>query len=168
MTPKLRSALIALALLAVLAVLQVTVIPLIAVSSVVPSLLLIGTVFVSLREGQMTGMLVAFPAGLLADAYFSGLVGISSLGLVVTAFAVGFFHNEEKAELMIRSPRAVGIMFPAALLYHLIYVFAYFQSLDVHILRMLFLHVFGAAVYTTVLSVIPVLIMARTAPRLKV
>lgn len=168
MTPMLRQALAAFALLLALTVMQIAVMPLIAVSGAVPSLLLIGTVFISLRQGQLTAMLVSFPAGILADAYASGLVGLTSLGLVITAFGAGFFHDEEKAALFIRGPRAVAVLAPAALVFHAVYVFAYFQTLDIRLVPALLTHVLGASVYTTVLSVIPVLIMARRTPRLKV
>jgi rod shape-determining protein MreD len=168
MTQQAKRIVLALALLLMLAIVQITVVPLISLGGVVPSVLLIGTVFLSLREGQMTGMLVSFPAGVLVDAYFSGLVGITSLGLTIAAFAVGYFHDEEKAHLLIRSPRAVAIIFFGATLFHLAYVFAYFQSLDIRMLSLLGLHVLGASVYTTVLSTVPVLIIARRASRLKV
>lgn len=168
MTADLRRILVAFGALLVLAILQSTIVPLIAITGVIPSLLLVGTVFVSLREGQMTAMIASFPAGILADAYSSGLVGITTLGLVVTAFAAGFFHDEEKAPMLIRSPRAVAIMLPASLLFHSIYVFSYFQTLDIHVFPLFLRHVLGASFYTTVLSVIPVLIISRRRARLKV
>ncbi|MBR9974670.1 MAG: rod shape-determining protein MreD [Bacteroidetes bacterium] len=168
MTPNVRRMLAALGLLLFLAMLQSTIVPLIAISGAIPSLLLIGTVFVSLREGQMTAMIASFPAGILVDAYSSGLVGITALGLVVTAFAAGFFHDEEKASMLVRSPQAVAIMLPASLLFHTIYVFSYFQTLDIHFLPLFLRYVLGASLYTTVLSVIPVLIIARRRARLKV
>ncbi|MDX9757980.1 MAG: rod shape-determining protein MreD [Bacteroidota bacterium] len=168
MSPKFRRALSALGILLLLAVVQVTIIPLIGIRDVLPSVLLIGVVFVSLREGQLTAMLTAFPAGLLADSYLSGVVGISSLGLTITAFATGFFHDEEKASVLIRSPRVIAIMFLGASVYHLIYLFAYFRSMDLDILALIGMHVLGAAAYTTLLSTIPILLLARRAHRLKV
>ncbi len=168
MTLKLRRALFSLGMLLVLAIVQVVVVPLISINDVIPSVLLIGTVFISLREGQMTAMLTAFPAGLLADAYSSALVGISPLGLTVAAFAAGFFYDEEKAAAQLHSPRAVIIVFFSAILYHLVTVLAYFQSLNIDLLQMMALHVFGASVYTTILSTIPVLLLARRISRLQV
>lgn len=156
------------AILLLLAIVQVTIAPLISLNGVVPSFLLIGAVFVSLREGQMTGMLVAFPAGLLADAYFSALVGITSLSLTIAAFAAGFLYDEEKAQVSLQSPRTILIVFLCALLFHAIYVFAYFQSLTIDLGSIIALHVFGASVYTAVLSAIPVLILSRRVARMKV
>lgn len=168
MTPKLRRSLLCLAILFVLAIAQAVVVPLISIANVIPSLLLIGTVFVTLREGQMTGMLVSFPAGLLVDAYSSALVGITPLGLTVAAFAAGFSFDEEKAPKVLRSPRAVMIVFFTAILYHLVAVFSYFQSLEIDLLWMMASHVLGATVYTTILSTIPVLLLARRVSRLKI
>ncbi|MFA6232574.1 MAG: rod shape-determining protein MreD [Bacteroidota bacterium] len=168
MTVKLRRVLFSSALLLLLAIVQVTLAPLIGISGIVPSFLLIGTVFVSLREGQMIGMLVAFPAGLMADSYLSALVGITALGLTIAAFAAGFYHDEEKTPILIRSPRVMFIVFLSAILFHTVYVFAYFQSLQVDVLYLLASHVIGASLYTTVLSAIPVLLLSRRMGRLKV
>ncbi len=168
MTPKFRRALWSLALVIALSVIQVTVAPLISIGGVIPSFLLIGAVFVCLREGQMTGMLIAFPAGLLVDAYLSALVGITALSLTVAVFAAGFFYDEEKVQFQLSSPRSVLIIFLSGVLFHLIHVFSYFQSLDIDIARIVMAHVFGASLYTAVLSTIPVLVFARRTARLKV
>ncbi|MFZ1729263.1 MAG: rod shape-determining protein MreD [Bacteroidota bacterium] len=168
MTPKLRQALISFGFLMLLAVLQITIAPLITIGSVMPAFLLIGSVFICLREGRMTAMLVAFPAGLFVDSYLSAVVGISTLSLTVAIFAAGFFYDEEKVQLQISSPRTVLIVFLSALLYHLIYVFSYFQSLDVNLVQLLTQHVFGASLYSTVISAIPVLLLARRTAKLKV
>lgn len=168
MSPKLRRAMLALGMMLLLAVVQVTIIPLIGIGEVQPSVLLIGVVFVSLREGQYTAMLTAFPAGLLADAYLSGVVGICSLALTITAFVTGMFHDEEKAGLLIRSPRVLAIILLGAIVYHLVYLFAYFRSMNLDILALIGMHVLGAAAYSTLLSTIPLLLLARRTPRLKV
>lgn len=168
MTPKLRRTLWSSALLLALALLQVTFVPLISVGGFIPSFLLIGAVFITLREGQMTGMLMAFPAGLLVDAYLSAVVGITALSLTVAVFAAGFFHDEEQVQFQLGSPRTVLIIFLSALLFHVIYVFSYFQSLDIDIIQTLMAHVFGASIYTVVLSIIPVLVLARRTAKLKV
>ncbi|MCB2204327.1 rod shape-determining protein MreD [bacterium] len=152
----------------VLVVLQVTFVPLIGIGSVQPSLPLIGLAFIALQEGATPGMLYAFPSGVMIDLYMGEVVGVSALALVAAAFALGFFHDEEKRSLLIRSSKTVVLILFASLLHGLLYVFAYFQSLDFNIVNILLLHVFGAALYTTVLSIIPVLILARTGSRLKV
>jgi len=113
-------------------------------------------------------MLYAFPSGLLIDLYMGEVVGISALGLLLGAFVLGLFYDEEKSALVIRSVRAVLLTLLAAIVYGLVYVFAYFQSLSFNIGQVLLQHVLAAAVYTTILSSIPVLILARTGSRLKV
>jgi rod shape-determining protein MreD len=167
-TPKLRSVLLHFALMMLMVMLQVSVAPLMSIGGIIPSFLLIGAVFVCLREGQMTGMLIVFPAGLLVDAYLSALVGITSLSLTIAVFAAGFFYDEEKTQLQLGSARSVLIVLMSALLYHGIYIFSYFQSLNIDILQLFVSHVLGSSLYTSVLSAIPVLVFARRTVKLKV
>ncbi len=152
----------------VLVALHVSVVPLISVGDAIPSLPLIGLVFIALHEGATPGMLYAFPAGLMIDLYMGEVVGISALALVVSTFAVGLFFDAEKTARVIRSPRVVALVLLAAAIFGLIYVFAYFQSLSFDLNAILLQHVLASAVYTAVLSTIPVLILARTGSRLKV
>jgi rod shape-determining protein MreD len=168
MTPKVRQIILWFGLMLLLSGLQITLVPLLSVYGVVPSLLLIGTVFVSVYEGQITGMLLSFPAGLLVDAYFSAVVGITPLGLTLAAFIAGFFHDEEKHSLLIRTPKMMWIVLLASLVFHTVYVFSYFRGLGIEILSLVLRHVVAASAYTTLLAVIPLLFLARKSPRLKV
>jgi rod shape-determining protein MreD len=156
------------ALLVLLVVLQVTFVPLISVWGIQPSLPLVGLLFIGLKKGAAPAMLYAFPSGLLIDLYMGEVVGISALALVVSAFTIGFFFDDEKSALVIRSPRAVLVAALAGFVFSAVYVFAYFQNLDFHFADILLKHVLGATIFTTILSAIPVLILASTGSRLKV
>lgn len=168
MTPRFRRLTLWLGLMMLLSVTQIAFAPLIGVYGIVPSFLLIGTVFISVYEGQIAGMLLSFPAGLLVDAYFSAVVGITPLGLTIAAFVAGFFYDEAKASLIIRAPRMILIVLLASLIFHIVFVFSYFRGLDIGFASLFTHHVLGASAYTTVLAVIPILFLVRTAPRLKV
>lgn len=168
MRPELRAYLWYAGMTVVLVMLQVSFVPLIAVGGVIPALPLIGIAFIALREGATPAMLYAFPAGLMIDLYMGEVVGISALALVAGAFTAGLFFDAERAPIMIRSPRAVLIILLAAAVFGLVYVFAYFQSLSFNLGDVLLRHVLASTLYTTVLSAIPVLILARTGSRLKV
>lgn len=168
MRPELRKYLFYALLVAGLVIVQITLIPLISVLDAYPSLPLIGVAFISMREGAAPAMLFGFFSGLMIDAYAGEVVGISALALTISGFAMGFYYDPEKTALLIRSSKAVGIVFFGAALYCIVYVFAYFRSLDFDLLTILFRHVVVAALYTTVVSTIPVLILARTGSRLKV
>ena len=168
MRPEVRKYLLYALLMAGLVVLQITLIPLIPILRAHPSLPLIGVAFISMREGATPAMLFGFISGVMIDAYAGEVVGISALALTIAGFAMGFFHDAEKTALLIRSSKAVGIVLFGAALYSIVYVFAYFRSLDFDLLTILFRHVIVAALYTTVVSTIPVLILARTGSRLRV
>jgi rod shape-determining protein MreD len=168
MRPEIRAYFWYAGMMLILVVLHVSVVPLISVGGAIPSLPLIGLAFIALREGATPGMLYAFPSGLLIDLYMGEVVGISALALVAGAFTVGLFFDAEKVARVIRSPRVVALILLAAVVYGLVYVFAYFQSLSFDLNEILLQHVFASALYTTVLSTIPVLILARTGSRLKV
>lgn len=168
MRPELKTYLWYALLLFVLILLQVTVVPLISIARVLPSLPLIGLTFITLREGGLPGMLYAFPAGLLIDLYSGAVVGLSSLSFVSAVFVLGFFFDPERSQLMIRSPRAVLLTTVAALISSFIFAFAYLLRLDVNIWSIIAVHVLGSTLYTATLSTVPVLILARTGPGLKV
>jgi hypothetical protein len=95
-------------------------------------------------------------------------VGISALSLVIAGFVAGYFHHEERAASIIRSPRMVWALLAAAFAFHAIFVFTYVQTLEIDILGTVLKHVFGATLYTTVVGTIPLLLIARTGGGLKV
>jgi rod shape-determining protein MreD len=168
MPPEFRKYLRYAILMLVLVILQVTFIPLITVFRIQPSLPLIGIVFLTIIEGRVPGMLFAFPAGLMVDLYSGAVVGISALSLTIAAFAVGYFFDPERSTQLLRSSKVVVLVLIASLLSTSIFAFTYLQRLDIALWGIILRHVVGSSIYTTVLSTIPVLILARISPRLKV
>ena len=144
-----------------LAIAQIAVGDLISIAGIVTSFLLIGIVFIALLRGQVVAMLHGFPAGLLVDLYAGEVVGITSMALVTVAFLIGFFYEEDRRDVLIRSLRMVLLITLAAFLFNLIYLFTYFRSLEIDILQLVLLHVIGGMLYTGVLGAIPVMILAR-------
>ena len=168
MQPEIRLYLLDALVMLLLVILQVTVIPMLSILGATPSLPLIGVAFIAMRTGAAPAMLYAFPSGLLIDAYIGDVVGISSLGLVVAGFLMGFFHDAERSTRLIRSGKAVFIVLIGAFAFNLLYVFTYFRTLDFDLGTIALRHMIGAAAYTAVLSTIPVLILGRSASRLRV
>jgi len=151
-----------------LVVLQITVAELISIATVQPNFPLLACVYIALHRNRVAAMLHGFPAGFLIDLYTGEVVGISSLSLLAAAFVAGFFRDEEHPELLLRGPRAVLITTLAALVFHLLYVFTYFRTLEFDIIDVGLKYVLGAALYTGILSSLPVLILARSDKRLRV
>ncbi len=168
MRPELRTYLLWALLRFALVLLQVTVVPLISIARVLPSLPLIGLTFIALRHGGLQAMFYAFPSGLMIDLYSGAVVGLTSLSFVAAVFVIGFFHDPERSQLIIRNIGAVILTTAAAFISSLIFAFAYLVRLDSSIWNIILLHVLGSTLYTAALSIIPVLILARTGPGLKV
>ncbi|MGB9578336.1 MAG: rod shape-determining protein MreD [Halothiobacillaceae bacterium] len=74
-------------------VVQVGVLRFASVKSVAPDLLLLATVVVGLRSGQIPGMVFGFLAGLAIDLVTATLVGPSALSKTVVGFIAGLWHG---------------------------------------------------------------------------
>ena len=81
-----------------LCVIQVTVIPLIAIGSVVPDLLIILIVLFTLKFGQFYGTIFGAIAGLLFDLVSGGILGSAMFSKTLSGFLAGYFYNENKIE----------------------------------------------------------------------
>ena len=161
-----RAHLLLAGLILLLTIMQIVAGELISIAGVAPSFLLIGIVFVALLHGQFAAMLYGFPAGLLVDLYAGEIVGITSLAIVSVAFVIGFFYEEDRRDVLIRSPRMVLLILLAGFVFYAVYIFTYFRSLEIDILQLSLLHVFGGMIYSGVLGSIPVLILARVDKKL--
>lgn len=168
MTRELRTHVLWAAALLVLVAVQLIAAGLLEIGPVRPHLLLVGIAAAGLRFGRLPAMLHAFAAGLLLDLYGGEVAGLSSLALCMAAFAAGSFHDPDRVQLALRTPRTVWVTALAAGIAHVFLVFAYFRGLDFDILKTVLLHVVAASLYTTLLGALLPLIAARTGGRLKV
>lgn len=73
-----------------------------------PDLLVILVIYISLREGKISGTISGFSIGLIQDLVFSvGFLGLSSFSKSLSGFLVGFFANSRRAR------KYPGILIPA-------------------------------------------------------
>jgi rod shape-determining protein MreD len=106
--------------------LQTTLInPFLSVGPNVPDLLLILTVFVGIRLGQIAGPIFGFTAGLLQDALID-FYGLNALCKTVTGFTVKYFGTEKV--LLVEKYYFPLVVFFSAIIHNLL--FYGFQSLD--------------------------------------
>lgn len=89
---------------------QVILVPIVSLEGIVPDLLLIMLVFFALRNGQMFGILFGFIIGLSYDLATGGLLGSMMFAKTITGFIAGFFYNENKTELYLKSYRFALIL----------------------------------------------------------
>lgn len=151
------------ALLLVLLILQIGIGSLLSIGGVTPDLVMLGVVYVALVSGRLHASVAGFTAGLLLDLYSGDVIGISALAKTIAGFAAGFYHDPEQADRITRGMRAVLVTLLSVFIHNVIFLFAYLQSIDVHILEIIVLHGLGSTLYTSILGAVPPLIRARTA-----
>lgn len=73
-----------------------------------PDLFVILVIYISLREGKISGTISGFSIGLIQDLILSvGFLGLSSFSKSLSGFLVGFFTNSRRAR------KYPGILIPA-------------------------------------------------------
>jgi rod shape-determining protein MreD len=97
-------------LLAVAVLLQVTLVVDIRVIGGTPNLVLVVVVALALLRGPVPGALAAFVGGFLVDALGPGVLGASSLTLVVAAYAAGVWGESVPDTAPVRPLLVVAVM----------------------------------------------------------
>ncbi len=140
--------------------LSVAVVPLMSISQITPDLMLIFVVYVALKKGQIVGSVAGFISGLLLDYTVDFTPGLSALSKTVCGFVAGFFYDEMKVDVNTETFRFSQIVFLCSLVNNAVYL-----SVDIlgrgfemgEIIKMLI----GGAIYTTVLSLVPIFATSR-------
>jgi rod shape-determining protein MreD len=105
-----RDAVVGWALLTAAVLLQVTVVVDARVVGGTPSLLVVCVVAVALLRGPVPGALAGFYGGFLADALGAGLVGATSLVLVLVGYACGAWGESVSDRAALRPLLLVAVM----------------------------------------------------------
>jgi len=71
--------------------LQITILDLISIAGIRPNLLLIATVFYAIQRGSRTGLKTGVFAGILADIFSAGPMGLNTVALGICGYLCGYF-----------------------------------------------------------------------------
>lgn len=82
---------------------QIIIVPLISIEGFVPDLLLILLIFYTLRKGQLYGTVLGFVFGLFIDLITGSLLGSTMFSKTLTGFIAGYFYNENKIDIYLKS-----------------------------------------------------------------
>lgn len=151
-------------LIIALIIIQKTLIWLIAVTSfdVTPDLVLIGVVYIGIRDGKIAGSVSGFLAGLIIDFISFSFLGLMALSKASAGFASGFFSNDEsKIDKYTNSYIFVIIVFVCSLVNNMIYFAFYFQGTSLTLLDIVIRYVIPTAVYTSVFAIVPTIFAKR-------
>ncbi len=159
-TPLIRYIAYAIAIL-LLAIAQLLVSPLIAFENIYPNFLLIFTVAVALREGQLVGLGAAFLAGLTYDVIGNVLLGVNAMASILAVFLAGYFYREGRFRQTVGSYKFPIVIALSAFVYNLVYHILLIEPTELDFMALFTTYGIASTLYTTVISVIPMLIVAR-------
>jgi rod shape-determining protein MreD len=150
-------------MLLILIIVQRTFIWLIAVTSfdVTPDLVLIGLVYIGIKEGKTYGSIAGFFSGLTVDFVSFSFLGLMALSKAAAGFTSGFFNDENKTDRFISGYTFVIIVLFCSLVNNIIYYTVYFQGGNLQFTDILVRYALPTAVYTAIFAVIPVIYERR-------
>ena len=153
--------LVAILLFFPLLIIQTTIVPLIAINGVIPDLIIILLAFYALKMGQLHGTILGFSYGLLFDLITGGLLGSSMLSKTITGFVIGYFYNENKKDIYLKS-----FIFPLIVLLASTidsFILSFFSTVDLNTSITTFFIEQGIlpGIYTAVFSIIVIVFYPR-------
>ncbi len=81
-----------------LLLIQTTIIPLLAIDTVLPDLIIILLVYYSVTQGQIYGTVLGFIYGFLFDIITGSLIGSTMIAKTMAGFTAGYFSSENKRD----------------------------------------------------------------------
>jgi rod shape-determining protein MreD len=136
-----------------LLLLQTTFIPLISINGIIPDLILILLVFYTIKTGQIYGTVLGFILGFFFDLITGSLLGSAMIAKTAAGFTAGYFSNENKQDIYLKTYAFSLIVLLCAIIDSMIYSF--FSSVDIkaNILLVLFEQGLFPGLYTALISV---------------
>jgi rod shape-determining protein MreD len=133
-----------------------------AISSIVPDLLLVWIVYIAIRDGQVAattaGFLIGLGMGFLGS---SPVVGLPALAKTSAGFIAGYFYNENKISSNLGGYQLIAIVVIASLVHNILYFTIFLQGSDFGWFQALFFYGLPTTVYTAVVALLPMFAFAR-------
>ena len=142
---------------------QLTVIPFVAIQEVVPNLILIAVVYFSISNGQIFGTITGASYGLLFDLISGNLVGSHMLSKTVAGFVAGYFSGETRREKYLYTYSFTLVILLSALADAMIFSFFSVIDFNTNFLMALFNHALLPSIYTSIVSILVVVIPYKRA-----
>jgi rod shape-determining protein MreD len=135
-----------------LLLIQTTVIPLLAIDTVVPDLILILLVYYAITQGQIYGSVLGFVYGFLIDIITGTTLGSAMIAKTLAGFTAGYFSSENKKDFYLISYNFALIVLVASLIDSTIN--AFFSSINfiTNIFMLFFQYALLPAIYTSAIA----------------
>ena len=149
-------------ILVLLIIIQKTIIWLLAITTynITPDIVIIAVVYIGIKRGNIEGSVSGFISGLLLDILSGTFLGLLALSYSVAGFIAGYFKREEDEKYLTKYYFLL-IVFLCSVVSNFIYFELYFQGLAVMFFDVLVQYVIPTATYTTLISIIFVIILLK-------
>lgn len=144
-------------------IIQLTVIPFISIQGVVPNLILIAVIYFSIANGQIFGTVTGASYGLVYDLISGSLIGSNMLSNTVAGFIAGYFSGETKREKYLYTYSFSLVVLISALIDAMIFSFFSVIDFNTNFLQALFNHALLPSIYTSIVSILVVVIPYKRA-----
>ncbi len=135
-----------------LLLIQTTVIPLIAIDTVIPDLILILLVYYSITQGQIYGSVLGFVYGFLFDIITGSLLGSAMIAKTLAGFTAGYFSSENKQDQYLISYNFALIVLVSSLVDSTINAFFSAINFTSNIFLLFFQYALLPAIYTSAIA----------------
>ena len=142
-------------------IVQLTIIPLISIEEIAPDLLLITLVYFSIAYGQMSGTLIGAFYGLAFDLITGSLIGSNMLAKTVAGFTAGYFSSETRRDKYLYTYALCLVVFLCSVINSIIFSFFSVIDFNTNFIMVLFNHSLLPSIYTTLISVLVVIVPHR-------
>lgn len=140
-----------------------TVLRFLAVSDILPDLLLVWIVYIAIREGQIPGMTAGFLIGLLLDLVSGpdGMLGLHALCKSIAGFLAGYFYNENKTIQTLGGYQFIVAVALVSIVHNVVYFLIFLQGTDMQSWKIILRFALPTTVYTAAVGLLPMFVVAR-------
>ncbi len=146
-----------------LIVLDSTLVKFLAISTIVPDILLIWIVYIAIREGQIaattTGFLIGLAENLMGTT--NGVLGLAALAKTFAGFTAGYFFNENKVETTLGGYQFIVIVSVASVVHNIIYFIIFLQGSGLSWMQSMLYYGIPTTAYTAVIALVPMFAFGR-------
>ena len=148
-------------ILVVLILIQKSLVWLLAITTynITPDIVVIAVVYIGVKRGNIDGSIAGFISGLILDILSGTFLGLLALSYSVAGFIAGYFKREDGKYLT--KYYFLLILFLCSFIGNFIYFEIYFQGTVVLFWEVLTKYVTSTSTYTTLVSIIFVVILKR-------
>jgi rod shape-determining protein MreD len=148
-------------ILVLLILIQKSIIWLLAITTynITPDIVLIALVYIGIKKGNVEGSISGFISGLILDILSGTFIGLLALSYSIAGFIAGYFMKEDDKYLT--KYYFLLILFLCSFICYFIYFEIYFQGTVVLFWEVIVKYVLSTSTYTTLISVIFVVLLRR-------